>query len=191
MHASQVGRLQLRCKSKRCAMARANRATAPAGQLGRSTGWRAAAIGAAHSSSCRKPPQRDCQDDAKDCTKVCSCFVRPTKQKIDNARRTAKAARDHNSIRRRSEDSNVEPRVLPFPIATHSVRILVLRPSPARKKGIAYVAMGRTHRGRKRPMLHRGHSRRGGNATSTKLADDTATAPTIQARRRRLHEPLP
>ena len=134
MHALQVGRLQWPCESKRCAMARSSRATAPAGQLARSSGRRAAAIGAAHSSSRRRAPQRDCQDDTKDCTKVCSCLVRPTVQQIDNARRTAKAARDHSNIRGRSEESNVEPRGLPFPIATHSVRILVLRPSPAREK---------------------------------------------------------
>ena len=191
MHASQVGRLQLPCKSKRRAMARSSRATAPAGQLARSSGRRAAAIGAAHSSSRRKVPQRHCHDDTKDCKKVCSCLVRPTGPQIDNARRTAKAARDHRNIRGRSEGSSVEPRRLPFPIATHSVRILVLRPSPAREKGIAHVAMGRTHRGRKWPMSHRRHSRRGGKATSTKPADETATAPTLQAHRRRLHEPVP
>ena len=136
MHASQVGRLELPCKNKRCAMARSCRAKAPAGQLARSAGRRAAAIGAAHSSSRRKAPQRDCQHDKQDCTKVCSRLVRPTGRQIDNAQRTAKAARNHSNIRGRREESSVEPRRLPFPIATHGVRILVLRPSPAREKGM-------------------------------------------------------
>ena len=165
MHASEVGRLQLPCKSKRCAMARSSRARAPAGQLGRNSCREAAAIGAAHRSSRRRAPQRDCQHATKKCTKVCSCLVRQEEIQSDHARRTAKAARDHSNIRGRSEESSVEPRRLPFPIATHSVRILVLRPSPAREKGIAHVAMGRTHRGRKWPMSHRCHSRRGGKPT--------------------------
>ena len=53
------------------------------------------------------------------------------------------------------------------------------------------VAIGRTHRGRKWPMSHRGHSRRGGKATATNPGDETATTPTLQAHRRRLHEPVP
>ena len=40
-------------------------------------------------------------------------------------------------------------------------------------------------------MSHRGHSRRGGGATSTKPADETATTPPLQAHRRGLHEPVP
>ena len=47
------------------------------------------------------------------------------------------------------------------------------------------------HRGRRWPMSHRDHSRRGGNATTAKLANETAATPTLQAHRRRLHEPVP
>ena len=55
----------------------------------------------------------------------------------------------------------------------------------------AHVAMGRTHRRRRWPMSHKGHSRRGGRATSTKPADETATTPPLHAHRRGLHDTVP